>query len=130
MLIIKWVIFPLARGLRVHVRSDSETRLETIQTNILHPSTSGPNRCFCAAFKTDKNKRGGEMCHRSTSALSAGPHYRGETASFIGLPGVLLVCFGERGSSRPHRFTVTSCALWSASPDRTLSPQPPRAPIY
>lgn len=65
------------------------------------------------------------MYHRGTSVLATGPRYTDETASFIGFAGVLLVCFGERGSSSAHRFTVTSRALWSAH-----APSAPRAPIY
>lgn len=66
-----------------------------------------------------------ELQRCATSVLSAGCGSRDETKtvsfSFIGLPGVLLVCFGELAVLFRTVFTMTSRALSPANLDVTLS---------
>lgn len=139
----QWVIFPLAPGLWVHVRSDAEARLETIQTNNFWPQGHNSVSVQCGKRNGRLGKRAiqkkndfwqhtiltlngekyaAEMCHCCTRVLSVGRPYRDETKtasfSFIGLPGALLVCFGELAvlvhavSPWPHAHLLLPTSTW------------------
>lgn len=84
------------------------------------PLTSEPNRCFCAAFENDKNKSGADVSLRHERALWR-PRDETEMVSFIGLPWVLLVCFGK--------LAVPACRL-SASLRRLSEARATQVLIY